>query len=160
MGLNINTSGFSVTNSNGETKFALDRRMPHILISQKGSVTLSTLFAGNPSATSIERTDEYTLVTDSRIKDVDYFFLPFFKISGGYSDTAGYTVSGTGSTLIRFIKQPGSGELLGTSILTPEVQNGSIKLILRHTFNRAGYANVEGDVAASLTYRIYYGRFS
>jgi len=160
MGLNINADGFSVTNSKGDIKFLLDRQMPHILINQKGNVTLGTLFAGNPSATSIDRTDEYTLVTDSKIKDTDYFLLPFFKISGGYSDTAGYTIGGIGSTLIRYIKQPGSGELLGTSILTPEVQDGVIKLVLRHTFNRAGYANVEGDIPVSLTYKIYYGRFS
>jgi hypothetical protein len=162
MGLILEKDNFTITNSKGDTKFALDRRMPHIVVTTSGVLTFPSLLGANPTAQTIETTDSYTIANDSIITQKDYFLMPFYKITGGYADTGGYTISGTGSTLIRAVSQSLSGTILGTSILDTVVEDGALKIKVRNTFDRLNNFNsslIANDVAVSLSYKVYYGRF-
>ena len=162
MGLLFDNNTFKITNAGGETKFALDRQMPHMIIVRKtGTLTLPSILSSDPTAEIINRTDSYTIVTDSRIKTNDYFLLPYYKLTNGVADTGSYYMCGVGSTLIRIIRQPLTGVILGTSLLDVVVEEGSLKVQVRNTFDRSNNINlIASDTAVTLDYSVYYGRFS
>jgi hypothetical protein len=162
MGLLFEKDNFTITNSIGDTKFSLDKRMSHILLSPAGTLTLPSLLSSNPTGQTINRTDSYTIISDPKITRTDFFVMPFYKITNGYADTGGYTISGTGSTLIRVVTQTVTGIVLGTSILDTVVEDGALKIQVRNTFDRVNNYNsslIANDTAVSLSYKIYYGRF-
>jgi hypothetical protein len=90
----------------------------------------------------------------------DSFILPFYKITGGFSDTESYIVSGTGSTIVRKIFQPTTREFLGSSIIDIVQENGELKIVCNQQLDRTGYSNIDGDSVVALSYKIYYGRFN
>jgi hypothetical protein len=160
MGLLLQQDNFTITNSRGDIKFALDRRMPHILFTPSGTLTFPTLLSSNPFGQTV--TDSYTILTDSKITKTDFFVMPFYKITNGFADTGGYTISGAGSTLIRVVNQSLTGVVLGTSILDTVVEDGALKIQVRNTFvglTSFSRSLVSNDTAVNLSYKIYYGRF-
>jgi len=162
MGLLLEKDNFVITNSLGDTKFSLDKRMSHILFTPSGTLSLPSLLSSDPTGQTITRIDSYTIISDSKITRTDFFVMPFYKITNGYADTGGYTISGVGSTLIRVVNQSLSGIVLGTSILDTVVEDGALKIQVRNTFDRLGNFNaslIANDTAVSLSYKIYYGRF-
>jgi len=160
MGLTLEKANFTITDSLGNTKFSLDRRIPHIIYNLPGVVTIPTILGADPNATSVERTDEIILINNSLINTNDYFILPFVQINGGYADSGNYVVNATGSTVLRVIKQPSSGTYLGSSIMTFVAEPDTLKIVCKHSFDRKGYTNIEGDDPILVSYRLYYGRFS
>lgn len=159
MGLQLEKDNFNITDRLGNTKFSLNNRMPHILYNIPGITAIPRILSATPSADAVERTDEIVLINNSLINTEDYFVMPFYRINGGVADSGNYVVSGVGSTLLRLIRQPSTGEYLGSSILTTVVQSGVLKLVCKHSFVRAGYTNIEGDFDVNIAYRVYYGRF-
>lgn len=160
MSVIIEPGNITFTNTRGQTKFSLEKRMPHIIYDLTGLYGLDLVLRDNPRADFVERTDELVLIRNSLINNTDYFLLPFFKINGGLADTGSKVVPAIGSTLLREIRQPSTEELLGTTIITPIVEPGVLKLQVKHSFNRQGYTNIIGDDVVNISYRIYYGRFS
>ena len=159
MGLSLNSSNFTITDGLGNTKFSLDRKMPHILYNVPGYIGVPQVLGLNPTAGYINRTEEYVLVNNALINTNDYFVMPFYKINGGLADTGSYVVLGAGSTVFRQIIQPSTGIFLGSSILTTVVEPGILKLVIKHNFDRQGYTNITGDDIINIAYRVYYGRF-
>lgn len=160
MSVVIEPGNITFKNTKGETKFSLEKRFPHILYNISGLYGLDLVLKDNPRADFVERTDETILISNPLINNENYFLLPFFKINGGLADTGSKVIPAIGSTLLREIRQPSSEILLGTTILTPIVEPGVLKLQVKHSFNRQGYTNIIGDDVVNISYRIYYGRFS
>lgn len=164
MAVNFTPGQFNITDSSGALKFNLERRMPHILFSPKGTITVPLMFSGRTNALSIQETQSNTIITNSMISSSDYFIMPFYKITNGIADTGGKTINGSGSTLIRVIRQLVTGEILGTSILDTVVEGQSIKLNVRNNFDITNLENLNlylnTDIAVTINYKIYYGRFS
>lgn len=160
MGIVLEKDNFTITDALGKTKFSLDRRIPHLIYNLPGSTTIPRIIEASPNASVIERTDEIILINNSLINTNDYFILPFITVNGGYGDTAGYRINATGSTVLRVLKQPSSGEFLGSTILTFVAEAETLKIVCKHSFERKGYTNIDGDDPIQITYRVYYGRFS
>jgi len=160
MSVILEKDNFTITDSVGNTKFSLDRRIPHILYDLPGLVGIPRILGANPNASVIERTDEFILINNSLINTNDYFILPFISINGGYADSGSFVVNATGSTVLRVIKQPSTGEFLGSTILTFVVEPNTLKIVAKHSFERKGYTNIEGDADIIVSYRVYYGRFA
>jgi hypothetical protein len=115
--------------------------------------------AGN-SDNIINRKDEFVLTTNPIINKDDYIVFPFFKIYGGVSDTQNNVITGGGSIVLRVIRQPSTGLYLGSSILSVEVEEDKLKIIVNHAMDKTGYKNIIGDDTIKISYRIYYGRFT
>lgn len=160
MGITLAKDDFTITDSAGNTKFSLNRRIPHILYNLPGSITIPTILSADPNASSVERTDESILINNSLINTDDYYILPFVRINGGYADSSNYVVNATGSTVLRVIRQPSTGLYLGSSIMTFVAESGVLKIICKHSFDRKGYVNITGDDIVNIYYRVYYGRFT
>lgn len=160
MGITLEKNNFTITDELGKTKFSLDRRIPHIIYNIPGLSVIPRITEADPTASTIERTDEIILINNSLINTDDYFLLPFMSINGGYADSGNYIVNATGSTILRIIKQPSSGEFLGSSILTFVVEPNILKIVCKHSFERKGFTNIEGDSPILISYRVYYGRFA
>jgi hypothetical protein len=160
MSIIIEKDNFLITDGLGKTKFSLDRRIPHIIYNLPGLNTIPRITEADPTASNIERTDEIILINNTLINTDDYFILPFISINGGYADSGDAVINATGSTVLRIIKQPSSGEFLGSSILTFKVEPETLKIVCKHSFERKGYTNIEGDDPIVISYRVYYGRFS
>lgn len=160
MGIVLEKNNFTITNSQGKTKFSLDRRIPHIIYNLPGIINVPRITEFSSSATSVERTDEIILINNSLINTNDYFVLPFISVNGGYSDSNNKVINATGSTVLRVIKQPSTGEFLGSSILNFIVEPEILKIVCKHSFDRKGFTNIDGDVTVNISYRVYYGRFS
>ena len=160
MGIVLEKDNFTITDGQGRTKFSLDRRIPHIIYNLPGIISVPRITDLAPSASNIERTDEIILINNSLINTNDYFILPFISINGGYSETSNKVINATGSTILRIIKQPSTGELLGSTILNFIAEPGILKITCKHSFERKGFTNIEGDDIVNVSYRVYYGRFS
>jgi hypothetical protein len=163
MGISLNkNNAFTVTDAHGNTKFSLDKRMPHIIHTFSGVVNVPTIYNTDYSLTTIDRVDTVVTLSNSYIATSfqDSFILPFYKITGGFSDTESYIVSGTGSTIVRKIFQPTTREFLGSSIIDIVQENGELKIVCNQQLDRTGYSNIDGDSVVSLSYKIYYGRFN
>lgn len=159
MGLDFRQNTLDITDAQGNNKFSLEKRMPHILYNIPGVVGVPLCLQYEPRAGFVERTEEFILVNNSIINNEDYFLMPFFKINGGIADTGDKIISAAGSTLLRNIIQPSTNEFLGSTTITPIVEPGYLKLVVKHSFNRQGYTNITGDDIVNIAYRIYYGRF-
>jgi hypothetical protein len=163
MGISLNKNdAFTITDRNGNTKFSLDKRMPHIIGDFSGTVYVPQIYTtGVPYTTAIiDRTDEIVTLSNSYItNDDDSFILPFYSISGGVSDTSGKIISGIGSTLVRKIIQPTTKDFLGSSILDIVIDNGELKIVCNQHIDKTGFSNIDGDIPVTISYRIYYGRF-
>lgn len=165
MGVILEKNNFTITDSLGNTKFSLDRRIPHIIYNLPGLIPIPTILGADPNASAVERTDEIVLINNSLINTDDYFILPFVAINGGYADTSkgisdNYVINAAGSTVLRIIKQPSTGIYLGSSIMTFVAESESLKIVCKHSFDRKGYTNIVGDDPINVSYRVYYGRFS
>lgn len=160
MSVVLEKDNFTITDSLGNTKFSLDRRIPHIIYNLPGVVPIPTILGANPNASAVERTDEIVLINNSLINTNDYFILPFVSINGGYADSDNYVVNAAGSTVLRIIRQPSTGIYLGSSIMTFVAEPESLKIVCKHSFDRKGYTNISGDDPINVSYRVYYGRFS
>jgi hypothetical protein len=159
MSVILEKDNFTFTDSLGKTKFSLNRRMPHILYNLPGITAIPTILGANPSASSVQRTDEIILINNNLINTNDYFILPFVSINGGYADSGNSIVNAVGTTLLRTIKQPSSGTYLGSSLMTFVAEPGSLKIVCKHSFDRKGFTNIVGDDPINVSYRVYYGRF-
>ena len=163
MSIVLEKNNFTITDNKGVVKFSLNNRMPHIINDISGTIEIPRVFkTGVPLNTqSIDREDLVTTISNSYISVnvEDSFILPFYKITGGYSDTNNLIVSGTGSVLLRRIVQATTREYLGGSILNLIQENQELKLICNQHLDRSGYTNIEGDDVVNVSYRIYYGRF-
>ena len=163
MGISLNkNNAFTVTDAYGNTKFSLDKRMPHIIHTFSGVVDIPKIYGNDFSLTTIDRVDTVVTLSNSYIATSfqDSFILPFYKITGGFSDTESYIVSGTGSTIVRKIFQPTTREFLGSSIIDIVQENGELKIVCNQQLDRTGYSNIDGDSVVTLSYKIYYGRFN
>jgi len=162
MGISLNKDDtFTIKDGLGNTKFSLDKRMPHIFGEFSGTVSIPKIYDLEPASTSIiNRIDIITTLSSSYISNYDdSFILPFYNITGGIADTNSKIVCGIGSTIIRKFFQPSSREFLGSSILDVIIEDGSLKLICNQHLDKTGFTNIDGDVAITLSYKIYYGRF-
>jgi hypothetical protein len=166
MGISLNSNdAFTITDGNGNVRFAIGDKMPHIIGNITGTLEIPKIFKDgvNPDSQNIDRED--ILATYGELNGIysndsaDSFIMPFYSISGGYSDTGGKIVSGTGTTVIRRIEQATSKEYLGSSLLDWVEKNGELTLICSQHLARSGYANIIGDDSVYLSFRIYYGRF-
>lgn len=160
MGLVLEKDNFTITDTVGNTKFSLNRRIPHIIYNLPGVVPIPTILGADPSANNVERTDEIILINNSIINTDDYFILPFISINGGYADSGNYVLNAAGSTVLRIIKQPSTGAYLGSTIMTFVAESETLKIVCKHSFDRKGFTNIEGDDPILVSYRLYYGRFS
>jgi len=159
MGISFNSDSFKITDKLGNTKFSLDRRMPHILYNIPGVISIPKVLALDPKAKYVDRSDEFILINNSLINTDDYFIMPFYKVNGGVADSGSSVISGSGSVMVREIVQPSTGLFLGSSIITTIVEPGILKIVCKHKFDRQGFTNITGDDVINLAYRIYYGRF-
>ena len=164
MGISLNTNNaFNITDRFGNTKFSLDKRMPHIIGDFSGTVSPPLIYTSGISFTIpiINRIDIVAILSASNISTnlEDSFILPFYSITGGWADTGTNIISGTGSTIIRKIFQPTTREYLGCSILDIVQDNGSLNIICSNHIDKTGFNNIDGDVPVTISYRIYYGRF-
>ena len=75
MSVVLEKDNFTITDSLGNTKFSLDRRIPHIIYNLPGVVPIPTILGANPNASAVERTDEIVLINNSLINTNDYFIL-------------------------------------------------------------------------------------
>ena len=164
MGISFNKNDvFTVKNAAGETKFSLNKQMPHIIQEFFGTVSIPTVL--NPGITSryaiVNRIDEVANLTNVNlsINKEDSFIMPFYKIDAGEAFTSNLIMSGAGSVLVRRLTQPTSGEYLGASILNIVQDQGNLKIVCNQHIDKSGYATISGDVAITLSYRVYYGRF-
>ena len=73
MSVVLEKDNFTITDSLGNTKFSLDRRIPHIIYNLPGVVPIPTILGANPNASAVERTDEIVLINNSLINTNDYF---------------------------------------------------------------------------------------
>jgi len=163
MGISLNKNdAFTITDRNGNTKFSLDKRMPHIIGDFSGSTYVTQIYTEDVpyTTTIIDRTDVIATLSSSYItNNDDSFILPFYNISGGFADTNNKIVSGIGSTLVRKIIQPTTKEFLGSSILDIVIDDGTLKIVCNQHLDKTGFTNIDGDVSVYISYRIYYGRF-
>lgn len=160
MSFSFTSAGLEITDRVGKTKFSLTRKMAPILFTASDVIQIPKILAYNVNASTVERTDEFTIVSNALINTNDYFVMPFYAINGGVSDNSGFITSGQGSVQVREIIQPSSQTYLGSSIMTTIVEDGAIKIICRHSFDRQGYTNISGDDTINIAYKIYYGRFT
>jgi len=162
MGIDLNSSKFTIKDRFGDTKFSTDFRMPHILYDVPGTISVPKILALDPVADYVERTEETILITNQLINNSNYFLMPYFRINGGPSDTGSSVICGGGSVVLRVIRQPSTGEFVGSSLLTAVVESNTIKLIVNHNLDRRSLTsskNITGDDIINVGYRIYYGRF-
>lgn len=162
MGIDLNSSKYTIKDRRGQTKFSTDFRMPHILYDVPGTISVPKILALDPVADYVERTEETILITNELINNSNYFLMPYYRINGGPSETAASVICGGGTVVLRIIRQPSTGEFLGSSLLTAIVESNTIKLVVKHTLDRRsliGSRNITGDDIINVGYRIYYGRF-
>jgi hypothetical protein len=160
MSVLLESGNFTITDNLGNTKFALDRRMPHIIYDIPGVTAIPTILGATPTATRVERTDEIILINNSLINTDDYFLLPFISINGGYADSGNYVVNATGTTVLRVIRQPSTGLYLGSTLLTFVAESETLKIVAKHSFDKKDFTNITGDDEILISYRVFYGRFS
>jgi len=127
MGISLNSGAFNITDRLGNTKFSLDKRMPHILYNTPGVISIPKVLALSPTAKYVDRSDEFILINNSLINTDDYFVMPFYKVNGGVADSGSSVISGSGSVMVREIIQPSTGLYLGSSIITTIVEPGILK---------------------------------
>jgi len=162
MGIDLNSSKFTIRDRSGSTKFSTDFRMPHILYDIPGTISVPRILAFDPVSDYVERDEETILITNQLINNSNYFLMPYYRINGGPSDTGSSIICGGGTVVLRVIRQPSTGEFLGSSLLTAIVESNTIKLVVKHNFDRRsliGSKNIVGDDVINVGYRIYYGRF-
>lgn len=165
MGISLNqNNAFTVTDAYGNTKFSLDKRFPHIIHELSGTVNIPKIYAPDVdySTTVIDRIDTVRILSNTYISSTieDNFILPFFKITGGVSDTDNKIISGVGSTIVRKIFQPTTREFFGSSIIDIIQEDGLLKMVCSQQLDKTGSLNVDGDAEVSISYKIYYGRFN
>lgn len=156
-------NAFTITDKFGNTKFSLDKRMPHIISEFSGTASIPKIYKDGVDYNTIviNRVDDIVTLSDTYISSnyEDSLILPFYKITGGVSDTNNKIVSGIGSTIVRKIFQPSTKEFLGSSILDIVQENGSLKIVCNQSLDKSGFSNIDGDIEVSISYKIYYGRF-
>ena len=157
-------NAFTITDNKGNTKFSLDKQMPHMLHDISGTIIIPKIYDIGVDITTpiINRTDELVILSNSYVSSniQDSFILPFFKITGGASDTDNKVISGMGSVIVRKIYQPSTREFLGSSIVDIIQEEGLLKMVCNQQLDKTGSLNVDGDVEVSISYKIYYGRFN
>lgn len=159
MGFNFNKDNFVITDSDGNIKFSIDRKMPAILFSTSNIITINPIFLDSIT-TKVNRRDEYSVVTNELINNRDYFVYPVFNISGGTADTQGSIITGGGSIVLRVIRQPSTGEYLGSSLLSTIVDGNTLKIVVDHSADKGTFRNISGDVGIIISYKVIYGRFT
>jgi len=159
MGFNFDKDDFTITDNDGNIKFSIERKMPAILFSISNIINIEPVFP-NTTVTSVKRRDEYQVVSNELINNRDYFVLPFFKIVGGVADTGNLVATGGGSTVLRVIRQPTTGEYLGSSLLSTIIEGNVLKLVVDHAADRGTFRNISGDTAVTISYKVIYGRFT
>lgn len=160
MGFRFNSQDFLITDSNGNTNFSINRKMPAILFDVAGTISVSKILSDDPNASTVSKVEDFPLITNFLINNNDYFVLPYFKISGGPSDTGDTVMTGGGSIVLRAIRQPSTGDYLGSSLLSTTVNSGSLSLTVNHELDRGNFKNIVGDDTINVAYRVYYGRFT
>ena len=201
MGLVIQSDNVTIKDGSGNTRFTTDRRMPHLLFSYSGSIAVPNargtcefsafpgVFDGSPfvmrGAFTCDDTRDFLIATDARITSADAFVMPFFSVSGGDIDTAGGSITGSGSSIVRLLVDT-SGYFVGAMVLSPVVIGNSLILRVKTTaysgsevsnypyvddnfpgLDEAGsldlsqyhYTELSGT-SSTIGYRIYYGRFT
>lgn len=160
MGLSLTQENFTIKDQLGNVKFSMDRKMPAFLTETVGYFNVRNIVENNDTSTVINRQDELILTTNPIINKNDYIVFPYFKIYGGVSDTQNTVLTGGGSIVLRVIRQPSTGLYLGSSILSVDVQEDQLKIVIDHSLDKSGFRNIIGDDLVSVGYKIYYGRFS
>ena len=162
MGIDLNSSKYTIKDRSGQTKFSTDFRMPHILYDVPGTISVPKVLALDPISDYVERTEETILITNELINNSNYFLMPYYRINGGPADTGTSVICGAGTVVLRIIRQPSTGEFVGCSLVTAVVESNTIKLVVKHNLDRRSLIsskNIVGDDVINVGYRIYYGRF-
>jgi hypothetical protein len=162
MGLSLNkNNAFTITDSLGNTKFSLNSKMPHIIHEVTGNVGIPALSL-SVGQQILTRIDTLVTLADTYIStdNANNFIFPLIKITGGVSDTGGKVLPALGSTVLRTIKDQATNSVLGTSVLDCIQDQGSLKFICTHNFDRGNSGFAIGDDAVTISYRVYYGRFN
>jgi len=162
MGISLNkNNAFTITDSLGNTKFSLNSKMPHILYEITGNMPIPALSLTVGQQT-LTRVDTLVTLADTYIStdNANNFIFPLIKIAGGVSDTDGKVLPALGSTVLRKIKDQTTNSILGTSVLDCIQDQGTLKFICTHNFDRGTSGFAIGDDGITISYRVYYGRFN
>jgi len=162
MGISLNkNNAFTITDSLGNTKFSLNSKMPHILYEITGNMPIPALSLTVGQQT-LTRVDTLVILADTYIStdNANNFIFPLIKIAGGVSDTGGKVLPALGSTVLRKIKDQTTNSILGTSVLDCIQDQGTLKFICTHNFDRGTSGFAIGDDGITISYRVYYGRFN
>lgn len=194
MGLLIQNNQILLTDAAGNARFTTSKRMPHLILPATGTINVPNCqgtstyvagvgYAGEPyaswSGTSVNYTQDYVVLSDSKISEPNSFVIPFFRIVNGMNDTGGAALTGSGSVLLRIFVD-GTGFYKGVSTLTPLVVGSTVILRVRTTiFDSAGglvdhpLISLIGNPSVNsstpvqlantnytINYRLYYGKFS
>jgi len=162
MGISLNkNNAFTITDSLGNTKFSLNSKMPHILYEITGNMPIPALSLTVGQQT-LTRVDTLVILADTYIStdNANNFIFPLIKIAGGVSDTDGKVLPALGSTVLRKIKDQTTNSILGTSVLDCIQDQGTLKFICTHNFDRGTSGFAIGDDGITISYRVYYGRFN
>jgi hypothetical protein len=186
MGLIVENNAISMSDSAGNQRFTTAKRMPHLMYSASGSITIPDVAGSRYQGTGVDysgnvvtgyygfvvdRTDDYPVITNTAVQEAGAFVMPFFRISGSDLDTSGGSVTGSGSSILRLFVD-GGGYFSGMMVLSPVVVGQTVYLRVKTTMdaNDGGIANHPfiNDTGATATlsasgltiaYRVYYGRF-
>lgn len=164
MGISLNkNNAFTITDSFGNIKFSLDKRLPHIIGEFSGTASIPKIYKDGVDFNTIviNRVDDVAIISNTYVSSnyEDSLILPFYKITGGVADTDNKIINGVGSTIVRKIFQPSTREFLGSSILDIVQDNGILKIVCNQSLDKSGFSNIDGDTDVSISYKIYYGRF-
>ena len=160
-------------------KFTTDYRMPHLLGSVSGTISVpnvATFMDFSEDGTtyvSAEDVRNFDVVTVSQLASGETFLSPFFTVSAGDIATGGMSLVGAGSSILRVFRSGTTGSYIGSMILTPLITGaGAVRVQVKSAvdslndiaspysfYYSGGPDGYITGTSLTITYKIYYGRF-